>query len=321
MTEVTVFCDEIGRRIETVSTTASDVCLVCPFIKTSVIDILLPNEGYQSLVLITRADVEEFAKGVSDLEVWRKIWAKGGEVYLLNNLHAKYYRFDSHVLMGSANLTMAGLALSERKNIELMAYTSCNRDLGVLEENFLRQATLATKEMLEELYAIVEELQELNGEITKQPKVQDLLRRARICVSVAPSDWLPLSEHPEKWLFPAYLGKRTPASTLADLQNLSVPSGLKNELELKKVLAHLLCQTAAYKRIEQMFQINTFPEKPHLSFGTIRKASGLFSSIESRDEKNLRVNALMDWLVYIFDTEFFSPKPMKHSRLLGRKTR
>ena len=45
---------------------------------------------------------------------------RGGSFKLHARLHAKYYRFDDRVLVGSANMTASGLGYRHRGNLEIL---------------------------------------------------------------------------------------------------------------------------------------------------------------------------------------------------------
>lgn len=73
------------------------------------------------LTVVTRWRVEELAIGVSDIDVWTRVRDRPqSTLWLLHSLHAKCYIADRAVLVGSANLTGAGLGWSQRPNVEVL---------------------------------------------------------------------------------------------------------------------------------------------------------------------------------------------------------
>lgn len=71
-------------------------------------------------------------------------------------------------------------------------------------------------------------------------------------------------------------------------------------------------------RIDEMFANNTYPEHPHLSYGTLSHESGLpWSHI--REERSDEINGVMSLLCYAMPERYFNAEPQSHSRLLGRK--
>lgn len=86
------------------------VRLVCPFIKLRAIERLLANVRPGSLQVITRFDLNDFARGVSDLSALRLLLEHGTAIRGVQNLHAKLYLFgDTRAIVTSANLTLAAL--------------------------------------------------------------------------------------------------------------------------------------------------------------------------------------------------------------------
>ena len=72
--------------------------------------------------------------------------------------------------------------------------------------------------------------------------------------------------------------------------------------------------TAAF---EQLFEHNIYPERPYLSWGTIRRESGIPWS-KDRETCANEVNAVMDLLCYALPQAYFAPEPMTYSRLIGK---
>lgn len=83
--------------------------IICPFIKLGALDRLLKG-GPQSLQVITRFNLDDFADGVSDIGALRRVLAAGGQVRGIRGLHSKLYLFGSdRAIVTSANLTRAAL--------------------------------------------------------------------------------------------------------------------------------------------------------------------------------------------------------------------
>src|SRR5438093_120726 len=88
----------------------SPVRLVCPFIKKGAVERLLANGKLGSVQVITRFDLNDFARGVSDLAALQLLLDQGGLIRGVKHLHAKLYLFGhSRVIVTSANLTLAAL--------------------------------------------------------------------------------------------------------------------------------------------------------------------------------------------------------------------
>jgi hypothetical protein len=83
--------------------------LISPFIKLRALERLLALSP-QSVQVITRYNLDDFASGVSDIAALRRVLAAGGRVRGIRGLHAKVYLFGaSRAIFTSANLTGAAL--------------------------------------------------------------------------------------------------------------------------------------------------------------------------------------------------------------------
>ena len=87
----------------------SELRIVSPFIKHPALERLLALRP-ERIRVVTRFDLEGFARGVSDVAVLRTLLETGASVRGLRGLHAKLYVFgDSVGVVTSANLTVSGL--------------------------------------------------------------------------------------------------------------------------------------------------------------------------------------------------------------------
>lgn len=131
--------EQLGDRlIELAQRTESSATLAAPFVKFSALqriaEVLAPDVA---LTVVTRWIPEEITVGASDLEVWEIIKHRdGARLRLLPNLHAKYFRFDADVLVGSANITHRALGWAKLPNLELLV--ELHRDEFTAFEMLLR---------------------------------------------------------------------------------------------------------------------------------------------------------------------------------------
>ncbi|TGV61063.1 hypothetical protein EN784_01295 [bacterium M00.F.Ca.ET.141.01.1.1] len=117
----------VGETLLTVCRDArSNLLLVAPYIKfDALVKVLDATSPGVSVQVITRWRLDELASGVSDLAIWPALCARGhAELWLQPSLHAKYYRADNRSILGSANLTGAGLGWSASSNLELLVESS-----------------------------------------------------------------------------------------------------------------------------------------------------------------------------------------------------
>jgi hypothetical protein len=86
------------------------VRIMSPFIKRDALQRLLAARSPQSLCIITRFNLDDFAAGASDTASLRLAIKAGAQIRGIKHLHAKLYLFgDSLAIATSANLTKAAL--------------------------------------------------------------------------------------------------------------------------------------------------------------------------------------------------------------------
>ena len=91
---------------------ASELRIICPFIKVGALESLLSHRP-ANVQVITRFNLDDCAAGVSDIAALRKLLQIGAGVRGVRNLHAKLYLFgESRAVITSANLTEAALNLN-----------------------------------------------------------------------------------------------------------------------------------------------------------------------------------------------------------------
>src|SRR6184192_2138650 len=84
--------------------------VICPFIKVRPLVELLGAVTPTPLEVLTRFNLRDLGRGVSDIEALRVILEAGGKVRGVRGLHAKVFLFgESRAAITSANLTSRGL--------------------------------------------------------------------------------------------------------------------------------------------------------------------------------------------------------------------
>ena len=151
--------DTQGSRIRALfENTEDNVSIIAPFIKIDALRSLLKvvPSGIH-LRCVTRWLPEEVAIGVSDPEILDLLEERGNfSLTLVDRLHAKLYIAGDRCLVGSANVTLAGLGEGgDSNNIEILVDTTID-DIGVAEtleeiSNTERPATRAGAQLIRRL--------------------------------------------------------------------------------------------------------------------------------------------------------------------------
>ena len=128
---------------------AAEAVIVAPYMKAdalaAVLDQIHPEAELECITRWTPLDIQ---MGASDLECRSLVLSRGGTFRLHNRLHAKYYRFDEKVLVGSANMTASGLSLGFSGNLEVL----CEPGSPVCPADFERRLRQQSREVTEDEY-------------------------------------------------------------------------------------------------------------------------------------------------------------------------
>lgn len=211
------------KAVLAICSEATEVVLVAPYIKVDALTKVLEKlQGDASLECVTRWTPLDIQLGASDLECRKIVNTRGGSFRLCNRLHAKYYRFDEQVLIGSANLTASGFSFAHSGNLEILCGPGSSFDWQAFEAELQRQSWDVSDEdfLLWEQCSVVE-----------VPQLQTGIETA----SRSLDEWKPQTRRPE-YLWFLYCGNNSQITSheqreLAqlDLAALSVPEGLSFE--------------------------------------------------------------------------------------------
>ncbi len=121
------------------ASSASDIVIAAPYMKVGpLFDVLEYVTG--KIRVVSRWSLQDIASSVSDLDCRSITIERNGYFFLHPRLHAKYYRFDQRVLIGSANLTSAALGQAENSNLEILCEPSSDFDYVGFEREMFSQA-------------------------------------------------------------------------------------------------------------------------------------------------------------------------------------
>ena len=133
--------DHPGSLLRSLSSGAQYLVVAAPYIKVDALTTVL--EGVSptaSVICITRWNPHDLITRVSDLESRTIVNERGGSFRLHPSLHAKYYRIDDEVLIGSANLTSSAMGWSFQPNLEILCRAGDDFDACVFERTLLKNS-------------------------------------------------------------------------------------------------------------------------------------------------------------------------------------
>jgi hypothetical protein len=274
--------------------------MCAPFAKESVVSKVMSvvPDGVRVL-LFTRWRPDEVAAGVSDTAVLPVVRSRGGDVYLHDRLHAKYYRNEHAALIGSANLTATALGWAERSNLELLV-SSDYSEIHSLENDLIEESVLATEQ-------IAREIDQLASVLPSPMMILDEL-------SDEPSSkmWLPGLRMPSD-LYDAYalgassLTSRSALAAANDLFALDLPNGLSRE-QFYLLVGHRLRHLPVFRVIDEYL---TEPRR----FGEMRELLELKVGL-NREQAEQSWQTVVRWMLEFLSTKYVH-YTLRHSEIVS----
>ena len=210
-----------GSKFLDLCTGATTVTIVAPYIKTDALiktlDVIKPDA---QLTCVTQWTPHDLTSGASDADCRSIIKGVGGRFLLHSSLHAKYYRFDDAVLVGSANLTSSAMGWTPQPNFEILCHPGDDFDVAEFESELLKDARQITDEEFLQ-WKSLEKISERNDNTSiLYPRIDN---------------WKPATRDPRHILM-SYQGQENEIAsfdeqraTRLDLRELVIPPGLTNE--------------------------------------------------------------------------------------------
>lgn len=273
--------------------------IVAPFVKLEALQRLFEStKPAQGLKLICRWRPGDLVAGVSDLEVFGYLKAKGCELYVNPRIHMKLYVFESNVAVStSANLTLRGLGYVgvDVANIEV----GSDVELTAADWVNLYSVVRGSRLMTPELYARFEEYVKANPPPPPAATAPDLLGPPKQFTLAS----LPATDSPTEladfYFNPTAFKERSEAARrgFQDLATFEIPPGLaRNEFET--VLGNafrnspFVVEFVGYLRAERS-----------LRFGAVN--TWIYDKCEDvplpyRWEVKTNTHALYNWLAHFF---------------------
>ena len=195
---------------------ASTVVLAAPYIKVGALRELLGLIGSEARILcVSRWTPQDVLAGATDIQVKQIIEEMEGIFRLHPSLHAKYYRFDERVLVGSANLTKAALGYGNHPNFEILCHPESSFDVHLFERMLVEDSRFVS-----------------DAELATWESLYQLPQDKPFSFGIEQSDWRPVTREPEYvwWIYSGMSERIVDAEQRmfaeTDLAILNIPEGL-----------------------------------------------------------------------------------------------
>lgn len=140
----------------------SEVFIAAPYVKMGIVKKLnFPEELAVKVTFVCRWKLDDVLTGATDIGVYPLLRDQGIRVLLHPNLHAKYYRSDNRILMGSANLTSNGLLNDETSSLEALTFLLQNSATVNFESKLIQESVELDDELFSEYLAILNSYSDL----------------------------------------------------------------------------------------------------------------------------------------------------------------
>lgn len=283
--------------------------IAAPFIKVGALQAIFEAVPENIEILVyTRWRPEEVARGVSDPAILPLVESRAGSVWLCDTLHAKIFLVDHKLaLIGSANVTAAGLGLSKRPNFEILTPLSIE---AAVAAQFLRdlhaRSRQATPEIAELVVAAATAFQ-----IPDVPLDPD----ADSEIVEYPRRWAPRFRSPDR-LYDLYADVDWRSSVkpndpaLLDLLGMHVPRSLDQKAFDLHVRQRVLTSPAVLA-IDAML---TEPQR----FGALTDALRNYDPELSHAERQNLLQVSLRWMLY-FAGDIYELSTPKYSEIVSKR--
>ena len=142
------FRDKLRMKLNSAT---EELIVLSAFLKQSALEWIIENTTVQKISIVSRWQPIDLIAKTSDVSCYRFCSERGIRFGISCGLHAKVYCIDRHVLVGSANATGSGLALTSRHNDEFgVCFVGGNAERGKLDD-YLRTVTWVDEKLYEQL--------------------------------------------------------------------------------------------------------------------------------------------------------------------------
>jgi hypothetical protein len=256
----------------------NEVFIAAPYVKIGIVKKLdISKKVAVNSTFVCRWKLDDVLSGATDIGIYPILRDQGIRVLLHPNLHAKYYRSDTRILLGSANLTSNGLSNDKTGSLEALTLLTENSATMKFEDKLIQESIEINDELYSEYLAI------LNSQ-----SVPELFNEIDFY-------WPNFASLEEAWS----IYNRDDSS--ANLKPLAIPPTL-DKSKLKSFLKIRLNEFSNIQRIENFLDSGLDGRR----FGEVR---ALIREIDESVDETLAWQNLMSLLLDLFPEryEYFRP--------------
>lgn len=159
----TEFKETLERKLNNAE---REVLILSAFLKEGALEWIITNTKASKISVVTRWLPQDLKSSSSDLSCYEVCRNHGIRFGIVNRLHGKVYCVDGHVLVGSANATASGLALTDGHNDE---FGFCF-EAGVADHNKLKSYLNSVTWVDDRLFSILtKELSKITSSSSSYP--------------------------------------------------------------------------------------------------------------------------------------------------------
>jgi hypothetical protein len=153
---------------EFLKNTNKELIIIVPFITVNALSILLKNiKPNTKIIIVTRWRLVDLIMGVSDINVFNYLKSFNATLYFKNDIHLKVFIKDKkEMIIGSANLTMPGIGVAKKSNIEAIVNLDASSKDIVEIFNIIRESTEVTEEIYLTFKKEAEKYKSLKGQLS-----------------------------------------------------------------------------------------------------------------------------------------------------------
>ena len=292
--------ESFATVVEMAEKCRNDAFLASPYVSSTPLMAVLDRiDSDVPIVFVSSFNPEDFLSGSFERSALVALWTDKRVIVLrCPRLHAKYFRLDNDVFVGSANLTNSGMGLASNSNIEILIKPRNTFNSRVFEDLLEIRSTRLSESEYNYLIGI-----------TPQPKGQGGGLSGFLNEDEVPDLWFPRSpEASWLWESAALPMEEFSVDQHADITALGLrPSWLPTAGVLAARMS--ISRNPVVRKIRDSVQSS-------FRFGEIRRWTRDF--MDPNDDVDLYSRNLYVWLTSLYPSEFTTDRP-RYSQVLYRR--